>query len=437
MQKLSSILHLLFMPLWLSSAQAQTSVVWENTNLGAIEITQPGIYQIKGTVIADIQINVNSGNVILEGIGDDATYFGYDRNDGSQRSVSHIRGKLGKDATLLIRNLLLKGNGHNMIGMYGDGYREIRNCHVINYQRTENGFEYPEVGGINYGRNSLITDCMIEPGDDGVKLTEHSSKCSHTKIIMRKNGSAIQLGWENQFEGAMHVADDIMIKGQVIPNIQYQDAWSMNSGRCIIGGIIENDGSNVHLTNLDIDVTQYKHLIKLYAHNIGNNPVLSDVLIQGKITDSSVMNETDAMRCVNITADAGARIENMVIDLGDKIANPIYHTILGDVNVKFLKTDGSTVEYLHGQLQSSDIKPKSKSNAMTLEPLSGVDGFMIRSDSPIRKIEMFDMSGKCLPVQVSLHSESSELKMLHQTKGVYLVKVTTSDFVHTFKYINR
>ncbi|MCG8700499.1 MAG: carbohydrate-binding protein [Bacteroidales bacterium] len=341
----------------LSIANGQDTTVWENVNIGNYILTQPGVYFLKGKVTGNINFEHTSGNVEIYGEGMDVTTLqGIDRTGDTARHVSHIKGAIPANDTLLIHDLTIKGDGHNAIECAGDGYREIYNVHVVNYEREEDGKTYENVGSINFGNNSVIRDCYIETGDDAAKLTEMNSRCYDTRIRLTSNGAAIQLGWGDRFNGPNHIADNVEITGKLDPNLYESGALRKNEdgnpGRCIIGGIIQNDGNKLHLTNLDINVTDYKHLIKLVAQDgKTDNPVLDDVYIQGTITDSSVMNhvaEGYTFNAVVLAALDGAQMNNVIIDLGDKVADPTYHFIKGNVNAKFKKSDGSYLVYKNG-----------------------------------------------------------------------------------------
>lgn len=401
------------------SLAAQT--VLKDTIGQDFKITTPGVYQLSGTVVGNIRIEPeNAGDIIIEGIGENPVLQGVPWGGGAIRSFSHCQGNAigGK---LIWRNFTFKGDGHNAMEGYDSTEKIFENIHVINYKRTEDGVEYDDVGSINGGKNSIIRGCYLETGDDAAKLTEENSRCYNTRIRLTKNGTAIQFGWKDRFGGADHIADSVEIRGQLAPNIKDQDNESDNPGRCIIAGIVQNNASNVSLTNLDIDVTNYKNFIKfLVQDGETENPVLRDVYIHGKVTDRSIMN-VEVMKCVALVAKPGAKIRNMVIDLGDKITDPVYHFIRGDIDVKFIKSDGSATEYIGGVLQtpthSNEIGsqkfgfcyPNPFHNRLTIS----------HSGSPY---SLFDISGRKLFSEDSPGHMSTLIDMQHLPNGIYFVE---------------
>lgn len=384
-------------------------------------ITSPGVYQVSGTVVGNIKVEPStSGDITIEGIGENPTLQGVPWGGNAIRSYSHYQGA-AIGGTLTWRNLTVKGDGHNAMEGYGSTPKVFENIHVINYARTESGKSYDDVGSINGGENSIIRDCYLETGDDAAKLTEKNSRCYNTRIRLTKNGAAIQLGWKNRFGGPDHIADHIEIRGQLIPNIKDQDNESENPGRCIIAGIVQNDASNVQLTNLDIDVTNYKNLIKFLVQDGATvNPILKDVYIQGTATDRSIMN-VDVMKCVSIVAKPGSKIRNMVIDLGDKIADPLYHYIKGDVDVKFIKSDGSAVEYVGGVLQTATgVKSLQADGSLKVYPNPFHNFLRVSGEAAV--IQLVGINGNILKEIENKNKGVTTIETSALATGVYYIR---------------
>lgn len=384
-------------------------------------ITTPGIYQISGTVFGNIRvIPTSAGDIIIEGIGENPTLQGVPWNDGSIRSYSHCQGN-ALAGTLTWRNFTMKGDGHNAMEGYGITPKVFQNIHVINYARTEDGKSYDDVGSINGGENSTIRDCYLETGDDAAKLTEKNSRCYNTRIRLTKNGAAIQLGWKDRFGETDHIADNVEIRGQLNPNIKEQDNESDNPGRCIIGGVVQNNASNIQLTNLDIDVTNYKNLIKfLVQDGATTNPTLKDIYIQGTATDRSIMN-VEVMKCVALVAKSGSKIRNMVIDLGDKIADPFYHYISGDVDVKFIKSDGSAVEYIGGVLQTpTGLESTQKQNSLNVYPNPFENLLTVTGNA--QSADLLDMGGNIIKRVDKTGNDKITLETSGLPAGIYYIQ---------------
>jgi hypothetical protein len=404
----------------LSFSKAQT--VLTDTIGQDFVISTPGSYQIAGTVVGNIRVIPSAaGDIIIEGIGDNPVLQGVPWGGNAIRSYSHCQGN-AIGGSLIWRNFTFKGNGHNAFEGYDSTEKIFENLHVINYARTENGVSYDDVGSINGGENSIIRNCYLETGDDAAKLTEPNSRCYNSRIRLIKNGSAIQFGWNDRFGGPDHIADSVEIRGQLIPNIKEQDNESDNHGRCIIAGIVQNNAGNVQLTNLDIDVTNYKNFIKFLVQDGATvNPLLSDVYIQGKVTDRSIMN-VEVMKSVALVAKPGSKIRNMVIDLGDKIADPVYHYINGDVDVKFIKSDGSVVEYIGGVLQTpTHAEDVSQVKNIRCYPNPFHDELIIEHGG--FPYSVFDLSGRMLTVDQMPSENTSHLDLSSQPKGIYILKV--------------
>ena len=308
---------------------------WTNENIGEYNLTRPGKYSIEGTVTGNINVELDTpGDVVIEGAqGTSPTLQGIPR-PGERRHVSHIKGSVSTTSSLTIRNLTIRGDGHNAIECAGEGRRLFENLHIVNYERVENGKTYEQVGSVNAGQNSVIRSCLIETGDDALKLTEPNSRAYNCRVRAQKNGSAIQFGWGNRCDGPNHVADNIQIHGRIAPNAAGHTNDDDNSGRCVIGGIIQNDTSNIRLTGLDIDVDSYKHLIKL----IVDGATLEGVIIQGTVAKGGVFNcpENPSLKAIALVARNGGKIRNCVIDLGEAAAREEYHYIKGDVDVTFV-----------------------------------------------------------------------------------------------------
>lgn len=392
-------------------------------------ITAPGVYQVQGTVVGNITVSPTTlGDIVIEGVGNNPILQGVPWSDTSKRSVSHYAGN-AKGGTLIWRNLTIRGNSHNALEGYDTTPKVYQNLHVINYARTEDGISYPDVGSINGGENSTIRNCYLETGDDAAKLTEQNSYCYNTRIRLTRNGSGIQLGWSNRMNGPNHIGDTIEIRGQLTPNIQTQDNESTNPGRCIISGIVQNTASNVSLTNLDIDVTNYKNLIKILVQSGTEiNPTLSDVLIRGKITDSSIFNNSP-MKAVSLVALNASKIRNMVIDMGDKIAQTQFHYIKGDVDVKFKKSDGTYVTYIGGILQTTGIKD-IQSTIITSFPNPFKDILSVITTD--KNVFVCDVTGRIVNVKKSVNEDLVQFHTSSLSSGVYFLK-TEKGFAKVIK----
>ena len=274
-------------------------------NFGVYTIEESGTYIINGTVTGQyIDIKGTATDVVIRGqAGTNPTFQGQPYTGA--RSASHIRG--GASNTTLIEDFTFIGKvGHNFMSLSGDSSKTIRNLTVIN--DTKDG-----AGAINPGPNSLVTNCTINPHDDAIKITEPNSRAQTNTVTMDGNGAVIQLGWGLRADGAIHYAFDTVVRGYLKNNSQTNT--NSNPGRAIIGGIFENDTSDVQITGLDIDMTNEHsgHYIKLKA----DGATLSDVVISGVIhNDVSVAPTIDP---VALSTANGGSIQNITIDFGNKI----------------------------------------------------------------------------------------------------------------------
>ena len=277
-------------------------------------ISTEGIYEISGTVQGEV-INLNNvpdgSTIIIRGVGNNPRfeakpYTGPRVNDA--RSKSHIRGGFN-GGSLTIENFSFFGRVlHNFMSIAGDCDKVIQDLDVTN--DTKQG-----AGAINPGTNSLVRRCIIRPHDDAIKPTEPNAKAENCTLIMDGNGAALQLGWGNRAGGAIHYATNITIRGYLTRNKQTDT--DSNPGRAVIGGIYENDGSDVQFTGLDIDMDNNHtgHYVKLKA----DGATLSDVTITGMIHNT--VNVDPAIHPVALNTVNGGQIQNMVLDLGPALTN--------------------------------------------------------------------------------------------------------------------
>ncbi len=277
-------------------------------------ITAEGIYEIRGTVRGEV-INLNNvpdgSTIIIRGVGNNPLfeakpYTGPRANDA--RSKSHIRG--GFDGgSLTIEDFAFFGRvNHNFMSLPGNCNKIIQDLFVTN--DTRDG-----AGGINPGTNSLVRRCTVRPHDDAIKPTEPNARAENCTLIMGGNGAALQLGWGQRAGGAIHYATDITIRGYLTRNKQTNT--DSNPGRAVIGGIYENNGSDVQFTGLDIDMdsNHTAHYVKLKA----DGATLRDVTITGMIHNT--VNVDPAIHAVALNATNGGQIQNMVLDLGPALTN--------------------------------------------------------------------------------------------------------------------
>lgn len=279
-------------------------------NFGVYTINKSGTYVIKGTVTGQyIEIKSSAVNVTITGQGANATFKG--KKYGGKRSQSHIRG--GPSGSLLIKDFKFQGKvGHNFMSLAGNASKTIQNLTVIN--NTKAG-----AGAINPGPNSMVKNCNISPHDDAIKITEKNSRAQNNSITMDGNGSAIQLGWGKRADGAVHYATNTKIRGFLKHNKQTDTG--NNPGRSIIGGIFENNVSDIKITGLDINMSSKHngHYVKLKA-NGGN---VTGVNIQGKITNA--VKVSPKIHPIALATAKGAKIRNITIDFKGKIkANQVY-----------------------------------------------------------------------------------------------------------------
>ncbi|MCG8697800.1 MAG: hypothetical protein MI922_07080 [Bacteroidales bacterium] len=272
-------------------------------------ITKPGTYYISGTVKGQYIDIKSKGKVVIQGVGSNPTFQGQSYS-GQARSSSHIRG--GSDE-LIIQNFTFKGKvGHNFMSLRGNGKKTIKNLTVIN--NTKAG-----AGAINPGPNSNVTGCYIEPHDDAIKVTENNSRANNNVIKMDGNGSAIQLGWGKRSNGAIHYATNTKISGFLLCNKQTNTC--NNPGRSIIGGIFENNVSDIKVTGLDINMASNHngHYVKLRA----NGGSVNKVVIEGKIRNTVKVKA--GIQPIALSTARGAKISNISIDFKGKIkANQVY-----------------------------------------------------------------------------------------------------------------
>ena len=250
---------------------------------------------------------------------------------------------------------------------------------------------------------------------------------------MYDNGSAFQFGWNSRFNGREHHADSIVVTGRIAPNISKRTNDGDNPGRCVIGGVFNNKGGDIRLTHLDIDIPQYNNLIKLVVGNVK----IDDIYIQG-ILRQPVYNAGGPgnLKAVAISTKSGGMVDNMVVDLGDEVANPANHFIKGHVNVKFMKSDGSCVEYIDGVLQTSTTLSATETPQIRAFPVPFANEVNMQSSLPLDKIGVFNTAGKQVDVSVSA---SDGVTTLHfdstLPKGCYFVHLQTESQTYVYKII--
>ena len=289
-----------------STSYAATNIP---SDFGIYTITQSGTYLINGTVKGKyIVINGSAADVIIRGVAGTNPTFQGKAYSGEARSASHIRGGAGNST--LIENFKFVGKvGHNFMSLSGNSNKTINNLTVIN--DTKDG-----AGAINPGPNSMVKNCTINPHDDAIKITEPNSRAKNNTLTMDGNGAAIQLGWGLRADGAIHYAENTTIRGYLKNNSQTNT--NNNPGRSIIGGIFENDTSDVKITGLDIDMTNDHsgHYVKLRADS---GATLQDVLIEGVIRNN--VSVAAGIKPIALSTGGGAKIKNITIDFKGKLKN--------------------------------------------------------------------------------------------------------------------
>ena len=273
------------------------------SSFNVYNINNPGTYVIQGNITGQF-IQIDAPDVIIQGEGANPTFKGQDYPE--KRFQSHIRGG-SSTGSLTLKDFKIIGHvKHNCIRVHSNNTL-LDNVTVIN--DTKEG-----AGAINAGPNSMIQNCLIKPHDDGLKITEPNSRARNCELVMDGNGAAIQLGWKEQCDGPIHYATNIKISGSLQRNKQTNT--DDNPGRAIIGGIIKNNTSDVRLTGLDINMNSKHtgHYIKLHA--IG--ATLKDVLIQGIIRNNVKVHS--AIKPVALATSGGGKIQNITIDLGNKLS---------------------------------------------------------------------------------------------------------------------
>ena len=289
-----------------STSYAATNIP---SNFNVYTINSSGTYLINGTVKGQyIDIKGSAANVIIRGVAGTNPTFQGKGYSGQARSASHIRG--GASNSTLIENFKFVGKvGHNFMSLSGNGSKTISNLTVIN--DTKAG-----AGAINPGPNSMVKNCTINPHDDAIKITEKNSRAKNNTLTMDGNGAAIQLGWGLRADGAIHYAENTTIRGYLKNNGQTNT--NNNPGRAIIGGIFENNVSDVKITGLDINMSSQHtgHYIKLRADR---GATLQDVLIEGVIRNN--ISVASHIKPVALSTGGGAKIKNITIDFNGKIKN--------------------------------------------------------------------------------------------------------------------
>ncbi len=417
-------------------------------NIGEYKLTKPGTYQISGKVVGNINIKLTTpGAVIIEGIGTNPFYEGIPR-PGEIRAVGHIGGEIDAPSTLTIRNVTLAHNVHHIVDFGGSGYKYIKNVTFIGQERVINGKTVFGVAPGNMGGNGLMEDCVMNSGDDAHQVTSAGSTYKNNKIIMYGNGSVFQFGWNNRFEGRVHYADSIEVTGVIKPNITGRTNTDSNSGRCVIGGQFNNPGGDIKLTNLNLQIPQYNHLIKMVV----TSPI-DDILIQGTTTSVYNAGGTGNLKAIVIAAKAGGSVRGMVVDLGAEAANPKNHFIQGNVDVKFVYCGGTkVVEYKAGQLIRNDgactlaakVGPTQNQN-QTLDmavvqtyPNPFENELTLVTQVQVKKVSLINHLGQTavVPFVTSANGEC-RIQASHLTTGMYVLKIESSNGIHIVKALKR
>ncbi|MCG8701806.1 MAG: fibronectin type III domain-containing protein, partial [Bacteroidales bacterium] len=368
MKKIPFLMGLLFVVASLTM-HAQVNVTWNNNqNIGEYKLTKPGTYKIKGTVRGNINVELNTqGTIIIEGVaGTNPMLIGKAR-PGQKRAVGHVKGDIPANSKIIIRNVTLKHTKHHIIDFGGPGRKHVYNVDFI-------GEEYGGNFGVapgNMGGNGLMENCYCRAGDDGHQVSLPGSEYRDNHLEMFNNGSAFQFGWKGRFMGRPHHADNIKVTGNINPNTNGKKNDGNNPGRCVIGGVFNNNGGDIKLTNLDLRIPKYNHLIKMVVGTEKSNVVLSDILIQGTTTSVFNYGGPNNLKAIAISALKGGAVKNMVVDLGDEAAKTKNHFIKGNVDVKFLRSDGSAVVYKGGKLQTNtDTKSPTTPGAISFASIT-------------------------------------------------------------------
>ena len=344
-------LTLLAVCITLLSASVFAQVTVLKGNIGKnFKINSAGTWQIQGKVTGNIDIVYKGkGKIIIEGVGENPILQGMQWGGSTKRAVGHVKGEIPAGCTLVIRNLTLSHNKHHIIDFGGPGRKHVYNCTFLGEAHVVNGQMVFGVAPGNMGGNGLLENCICHAGDDGHQVSLPGSEYRDNHLIMYDNGSAFQFGWKKRFKGRPHHADNIKITGNINPNTNGRTNTSDNPGRCVIGGVFNNNGGDIKLTNLDIDIPKYNHLIKMVVGNVK----IDDILIQGTTTSVFNYGGPANLKAIAISAKSGGSVKDMVVDLGDEAANPSNHFIKGNVDVTFLKSDGTATVYKGGKLVSN------------------------------------------------------------------------------------
>lgn len=333
-------------------------------NFGVYKITQPGVYCIQGTVTGQY-FDISAPDVTIKGVGNNPVFKG--KKYPGKRSQSHFRGG-SENGSLTIKDFTVQGKaGHNVISVHSANTL-IENLTV--YNATKAG-----AGGINPGPNSLTRNCYINPHDDAIKPTEPNARAEDLVIVMDGNGSAIQLGWGNRGNGAIHHVTRTKISGYVKNNGQTD--CGDNPGRSIIGGFYQNNASDLKFTDLDINMSSQSdgHYCKIKV----KGATVNDIEVTGVIRNT--VKVKNGLTPFSFCTTNGGKINNVKINFGNKI------------KASHVRKDGGVSNLVIGGTSPCDNDPKPTGEIISAEVNAqgaGVVTISASDNGEVESVEVFE-----------------------------------------------
>lgn len=227
---------------------------------GVATLSQGGAYTLRGAKTGRIAVTASS-TVLIVGKGQAELTTPVDGNASfdADKGAIHSEPNAGKVEVRGVRVVIPNK------GMFGIWLRSKDS--LITQSAVISGDTVGTLrgrGATETGPGGLISNNVLVPGDDAIRLTANNTSASKNIVHMLGNGNVFQLGWGQKFEGANHTADKTRVFGSIRTHLSHDFKWT-EPARAILAGNLPKDGSNVSITGLDIRVKETEAYLKIFT----------------------------------------------------------------------------------------------------------------------------------------------------------------------------
>lgn len=331
--------------------------VWDNENIGKKEITQPGIYQVKGVVEGMIDVKGPYAGVVIEGVGENPVF----KDIPEEWNTSIFTSTSGTPT--MLRNFTFKYyyNGQNVQGDFHKAtWLKAPSCLISNCRIFSYGKRSVVAGQVSVGTNGVIEDSYCRIIDDGYKVNSPGALVRNSTVEMIGNGSAITLDYGGS-SGEGHYAENCLIKGA---SGHHPPAGNMSSKAqdAALGAVTEYAPTKVYYNNITIlNGKNFAHIMKVMEET---DTIYQDIRITGTITGgvkTSVNSNTGTIWSPVVINALQGEIKDVYIDFGGALSDPKEHFVNGKLTniwIDGVYYNGTYNQQFGNEVQATGKRPE-------------------------------------------------------------------------------